>query len=118
MEKQFKKGEYYVVLKDDDFDIDTNWKNYIFQQDYSSNELLPIKKKNGDLNNSDQSYNISHKSNNWYRLATFEEIQHYKALGVPYDVTTLKPIKYKKDYSVLLHILKYIENYGNASITS
>ena len=112
MEKKFKKGEYYVVLEDDDDNINSNWKNYIFEQSIDSQLIDPIKKKNGDLNNSDQSYNISYKSDTWYRLATDEEIQHYKTLGVPYDVTTLKPIVYKQDYTILLNILKYINNYG------
>jgi hypothetical protein len=110
MEKQFKKGEYYVVLKDDDRE-EFNWTNYIFEQDYDSNNITPIKRKNGLFNYGDQTFNYDNSSTNWYRLATFEEIQHYKALGVPYDVTTLKPIVYKQNYSVLLNILKYINNY-------
>jgi len=111
MEKQFKKGEYYVVLKDNDKE-ESNWTNYIFKQDYDSNYIVPIKRKNGLFNYGDQTFNYHNDSINWYRLATFEEIQHYKALEVPYDVTTLKPIVYKQDYTILLNILKYINNYG------
>lgn len=110
MEKQFKKGEYYVVLEDDDRE-EYNWINYIFEQDYDSNSIVPIKRKKGESNNGDQTFSYTNTHNKWYRLATDEEIQHYKTLGVPYDVTTLKLNAYKKDYSVLLHILKYIENY-------
>lgn len=111
MEKQFKKGEYYVVLKDDD-SKESNWTNYIFEQDFDSNCIVPIKRKSGLFNYGDQAFNYYNDSINWYRKATLEEIQHYKALGVPYDVTTLKPIVYKQDYTILLNILKYINNYG------
>lgn len=116
MEKQFKKGEYYVVLKDDDRE-EFNWTNYIFEQDHDSNSIVPIKRKSGLFNHRDQTFSYDSLNNTWYRIATFEEIQHYRALGVPYDVTTLKPIVYKQDYSVLLNILKYIENYGIKSRT-
>jgi hypothetical protein len=114
--KKFKKGEYYVVLKDND--DKNNWTNYIFEQSIDSNMLDPVKKKNGTLNKNDQSFNGNYNDNSdWYRLATDEEIQHYIKINKPYDITTLEFINVKQNYTVLLNKIKFINNYENTKIT-
>ena len=50
--------------------------------------------------------------NNSVRLATYEEIEYYNQINEPYDITkvNLKPVK--SNITILINILKYIENYG------
>jgi len=48
---------------------------------------------------------------NSVRLASYEEIEYYNRINQPYDITKvdLKPVK--SDITILINILKFIENH-------
>ncbi len=112
MENEFKAGEYIVVnLNNSRWDGDS-WNNICFLQRRDCSCLAPKM----DLNNSqDNAWTLINKESKFWRYATEYEINYYKMLNGPYDVNKLTNDNTKQDYNRLLHILKFINNYGNNS---
>ena len=94
---KFKKGDYIVVIRDDDEAIN-NWTNYcllVCQNDIHLHTNLDPTGKYGVWNNQ----TFSNKT--FWRYATKEEIEEYDRLEKPFKVTEFIPKKVTQDYSYL-----------------
>ena len=76
---RFKKGDYVVSLRPEPFSTVHIKYNYCY-----------IQYKDGDKISIDSGTTMYEDNINYARLATPEEIEEYKRIGKPYDVTTLQ----------------------------
>lgn len=112
MENEFKAGEYIVVDLNETRWHNDSWNNACFLQSIDSSWLKP---KNDFDGNIDNTWSLIKKESKFWRYATEYEINYYKILNGPYNVTELTNNNVKNNYNRLLHILKFINNYGNNS---
>lgn len=112
MKDEFKTGEYIVVNLSNTAWKTDSWNNACFLQRVDSICLKPKIDFNGNTNNA---WILIEKESKFWRYATEFEINYYKMLNGPYDVTKLTNNNIKQNYNRLLHILKFINNYGNNS---
>lgn len=86
----FRKDEYIITLKLDNYQDVCAKENYCFKVQREDYYLTMYKDLKGDSNgHSVLTFDKSRKLIDW-RYATPKEIEEYEKLGKPYDVTTLE----------------------------
>ncbi len=88
MRREFKEGDYIVVLKLGSLSTSCAKENYCFKQREDDQCLAPVCDLVGDRNNANRTlkFDKSDKLLDW-RYATDKEIVEYDNIGKPYEVT-------------------------------
>ena len=95
----FNEGDYIVILKDDH--ISNNWQNFIIKQVTKNNSIKPELTPRKNNYHPEESYSYFTQTNTW-RYATPEEIEEYKRLGIPFNVTRFNNFKLPKNWHVVV----------------
>lgn len=105
--KHFKKGDYIVTLKVENYDGDCAKDNYCFKQRIDFNSIEPDVDLSGHSSNGNSliTFDCSKRLKEW-RYATEEEILKYEELGKPFDVIILFSNNKPEDMSYLIKIFQ------------